>query len=441
MAVLEVQPGKGIDMNYAKDCLHFIDASLSCFHAVKEMSKRQDEKGYVQLKEQDEWKLAKGGKYYVTRNQSSILAFNIGTGVEKPVFQMSASHSDSPALKLKPNPILIRSNMVRLNVEGYGGLLTSTWMDRPLTLAGRVMIKDASGFKTVLFEKKDCCLIPNTPPHLMRDGVKINMQVDMLPVLNVSSKEFDMNDYLAKQMSVDKDQILGFDLFVVNGENGKIWGMEEEFISSARLDDLECAYGTLTGFLEADNSERINVFACFDNEEVGSRTRQGADSDFLNNALERINESLGFAASDLKQGLSKSFMISADNAQALHPNHPEISDDVNQVRVNGGVVIKFNASQSYTSDALSASVLKLVAEKANAGIQVYTNRSDQRGGATLGNISCTHASVMSVDIGLAQWAMHSCLETAGCKDVEDLVRLMRTYYSLSLKISDESIEL
>ncbi|MBE6107283.1 MAG: M18 family aminopeptidase [Erysipelotrichaceae bacterium] len=428
-------------MNYAKDCLSFIDASLSCFHAVHEISRRLEEKGYICLKEQGNWEIEKGGKYYTTRNQSSVIAFHVGERVEKPIFAMSSSHSDSPALKLKPQPVLIRSNMVRLNVEGYGGVMTSTWMDRPLSLAGRVMVKEENGFKTVLFEKKDCCLIPNTPPHLMRDGVKINMQVDMLPVLNISSKEFDINEFLAKEMKIEKEQILGFDMFVVNGESGKIWGMEEEFLSSARLDDLECAYGTLAGFLETENPERINVYCCFDNEEVGSRTRQGADSDFLSSTLERINESLGFSASDLKQGLTRSFMISADNAQALHPNHPEISDDVNQVRVNGGVVIKFNASQSYTSDGLSASVLKLLAEKAHVPWQIYTNRSDQRGGATLGNISCTHASVMSVDIGLAQWAMHSCLETAGCKDVCDLVSLMRTFYSSSLSISDEFVSL
>ncbi|MBQ7889784.1 MAG: M18 family aminopeptidase [Erysipelotrichaceae bacterium] len=431
-------------MNNARDCLTFIDASLSCFHAAKEIASRLEEAGYQFLKEQDTWELVKGGKYYTTRNQSSVIAFNVGQQVDKPVFQMSASHSDSPTFKVKPNALIQRGGTVKLNVEAYGGMLMSTWFDRPLSLAGRVMVKTDNGFVSRLFEKKDCCMIPNVAIHLNRtanDGQKYNVQVDLLPILTLNQKEFDWSTYLANELNVEKDQILGFDLVLANGDEGKLWGINEEFITSARLDDLECAYGTLKGFLEAENSKRINVYCCFDNEEVGSRTRQGADSTLLSSVLERICDSLGFTSSQRMQGITESFMVSADNAQGFHPNHPEKSDEVNQVKLNEGVVVKFNAAQSYTSDSVSACVMKLVAQKAGVPLQIYTNRSDQRGGGTLGNVSNSHVSVMSVDIGLAQWAMHSCVETAGAHDIEHLIQLMKTYYSTSLKISDDQITL
>lgn len=443
-AVLEVQQSEEKNMSAAKDCLKFIDESLTCFHAAKAVAQRLDHAGYQFVKEQEAWNLVKGGKYYTMRNGSSVIAFNIGEKIEKPVFQMSASHSDSPTFKVKPNALIQRGGIVKLNVEAYGGMLMSTWFDRPLSLAGRVMVKTETGFKSCLFAKKDCCMIPNVAIHLNRtanDGQKYNVQVDLLPIVALDQKEFDFNAFLAQEIHAEKEMILGFDLVLANGENGKIWGMNEEFMTSARLDDLECAYGTLQGFIEGENPSRINVYCCFDNEEVGSRTRQGADSTLLSSVLERICDSLGYTNAQLKQGITESFMVSADNAQGLHPNHPEKSDEVNQVRLNEGVVIKFNAAQSYTSDSLSASVMKLVAEKAEVPLQMYTNRSDQRGGGTLGNVSNSHVSVMSVDIGLAQWAMHSCVETAGAKDVDALVRLMKTYYSSSLMISDDSIEL
>ena len=430
-------------MNYARDCIEFINESLTCFHAAKEIARRLEEAGYVFLKEQESWNVVKGGKYYTMRNQSSVLAFNIGENVEKPVFAMSASHSDSPVFKVKPNAVLNRAGMVRLNVEAYGGMIMSSWMDRPLALAGRVLVKKDAGFESRLFAKKDCCMMPNMAIHLNRganEGQKFNVQVDMLPVVALDEKEFNFSGYLAEEMQVAKEDILGYDLVITNGDSGKLWGSHEEFITSARLDDLECAYGTLQGFLEASNPERINVYCCFDNEEVGSRTRQGADSTLLSGTLSRICASLGYTEAQLVQGITESFMVSADNAQGFHPNHPELSDEGNNVKLNQGVVIKFNAAQSYTSDSFSSCVLKCLAEKANVPVQIYTNRSDQRGGGTLGNVSNSHVSLMSVDIGLAQWAMHSCAETAGALDVEHLVNLMRTYYETSLKISDHAVK-
>ena len=431
-------------MNYAKDCIELINESLTCFHAASAIAKRLEAAGYRFVKEQEKWQLEKGGKYYTMRNQSSVIAFDIGSQIEHPVFQMSASHSDSPAFKVKPNAVLNRGGMVRLNVEAYGGMLMSSWMDRPLTLAGRVLTRTENGFESRLFAKKDCCMMPNMAIHLNRsanEGQKFNAQVDMLPVLSVNDKEFDFNHYLASLMDTQKENIMGYDLFVVNGEEGKLWGAQNEFITSARLDDLECAYGTLQGFLESHNPNRIRVYCCFDNEEVGSRTRQGADSTLLSHTLSRISDALGFSEAELAQGLTESFMVSADNAQAYHPNHPELSDESNHVKVNQGVVVKFNAAQSYTSDSISCAAMKLLAEKANVALQIYTNRSDQRGGGTLGNVSNSHVSVMSVDIGLAQWAMHSCNETAGAQDIDDLVRLMKEYYSASLTICDDAITL
>ena len=429
-------------MNYAQDCIEFINKSLTCFHAAREIARRLEDAGYVFLKEQEAWNVVKGGKYYTMRNQSSIIAFNVGSDVKKTVFQMSASHSDSPAFKVKPNAVINKGGMVKLNVEAYGGMIMSSWMDRPLSLAGRVLLGTENGFESKLFEARNCCMIPNMAIHLNRganEGQKFNAQVDMLPVLSLDQKEFDFSSYLADKMNAEN--VLGYDLFVVNGEEGKLWGEQNEFITSSRLDDLECAYGTLMGFLNAENPDRINVYCCFDNEEVGSRTRQGADSTLLSGILSRICASLGFNETDLIQGITESFMISADNAQGFHPNHPELADEGNHVKLNQGVVVKFNAAQSYTSDSISCAVLKLLADRANVPVQIYTNRSDQRGGGTLGNVSNSHVSLMSVDIGLAQWAMHSCQETAGAKDVDYLVELMKTYYQTSLTISDDQIAL
>jgi aspartyl aminopeptidase len=260
----------------------------------------------------------------------------------------------------------------------------------------------------------------------------------MQPVLSLGT-EGKIEDIIAKELNVNKEDIISHDLFLTNRQKGSIWGANNEFVSSSKLDDLECAYTSLQGFLEGKNSDNINVYCCFDNEEVGSTTRQGANSTFLEDILKRIVLGLNYNEDKLYKALSSSFMVSADNAHAVHPNHPEYSDALNSVYMNKGVVIKFNAAQSYTTDGLSCALFKEICAKANVPTQTFTNRADLRGGGTLGNISSTHVSLLSVDIGLAQLAMHSCYETAGVDDIKYMGEALKAFYSTSIRIDNDKI--
>lgn len=425
-----------------KELIEFIGESYTCFHAVSEIEKRLKSEGYTKFNEQDSWGIKKGSKHYVVRNQSSIIAFNVGENITDLRFNMAASHSDSPNFKVKPNALVKGAEVLKLNTEGYGGMIGSTWLDRPLTLAGRVMVKQDNKIVSKLFAKKDCLLIPSLAIHLNRGSqtkTELNLQIDLLPIVSEMDEDFTVNGFICDEVGCDKDDIVGFDLYVVNGEDGKIWGVHNEFVSSPRIDDLQCAYATLKGFVEAENNESVNIYACFDNEEVGSRTRQGADSTFLNDVLLRINNGLGFTQEDYYRTLARSFMVSCDNGHAVHPNHPGKSDETNRVFLNKGIVIKFNAAQSYTSDALSASIFKDICKTENIPTQYYTNRSDLVGGGTLGNVSASHVSVMSVDIGCPQWAMHSAYETCGSKDTEYMIKAIKAFYQSNISNEDGNV--
>ena len=422
----------------SKELLKFIEDSPSCYHAVDNIKRMFQEAGFEELEEKDSWNLKKGGKFFVIRNDSSIIAFFIPEKRVSKGFHIIAAHSDSPSFKVKENPeMAAEGNAVKLNVEKYGGMIMSTWFDRPLSVAGRIAVLDEAKKRIVtrlVNVDQDLLVIPNLAIHMNRDvnkGVEYNAQVDMLPLFALAQdgKKPSLAKCLSKAVQVKEDEILGHDLFLYVREKGRFIGNEGEFILSPKLDDLQCAFTAAKAFAESRPQEYINVCAVFDNEEVGSGTMQGADSTFLSDTLCRICDGLGDSETEYRKLLADSFLISADNAHAIHPNHPEKADTTNRPCLNGGIVIKFNGNQKYTTDAFSAAVMKNICKKAGVPYQTFANRSDVAGGSTLGNISTSHVSIPSVDIGLPQLAMHSAVETAGAKDAEFALKAFRVFFA------------
>lgn len=437
------------DKDLCRELFAFIEQSPSCFHVIANLTEMLQETGFCELKEQEEWELQVGGKYYVTRNDSSLIAFQLPQAPVKG-FHMVASHSDSPTFKIKEKAEKeSEKQYVVLNTEKYGGMILSTWMDRPLSVAGRVAVlnKDAAqtGNASDIVTKlvnidKDLCVIPNLAIHMNRDinkGVEYNPQVDMLPLFagcsEASHNQF--ADEVAQAAGVAAEDILGQDLFLYVRDHGRMIGSEGEFIMSPKLDDLQCVYAAEKAFTAVAPKEYISLYAVFDNEEVGSSTRQGAASTFLEDVVERICDCMPQECVDgdsrhLTQRLvAGSFLISADNAHAVHPNHPEKADPTNRPYLNGGIVIKYHGGQKYTTDAVSGAKMKAYCQQAGVPWQTYTNRSDILGGSTLGNISTAHVSVSSVDIGLPQLAMHSAVETAGSRDLGYAVKVFELFFA------------
>lgn len=419
----------------AKEMLQFLKESPTAFHAVQTMQKELEKNGYKRLRESEKWEIAPGGAYYVTRNDSSLIAFCPGTELSDYTFNITASHSDFPVFKLKENAeIEVRKKYMQLNTEGYGGMLPATWFDRPLSVAGRVIVKEGNRFVTKLVNiDRDFVLIPSLAIHMNReaaDGIKFNKQVDMLPLMgtgNISKGE--LKNILCKELGISPEAFYGSDLYLYNRQEPSVWGAAEEFISSQHLDDLQCAFACLKGFLAGENSRSVGIYACFDNEETGSGTKQGAGSTFLEDVLRRINTALGKTEEDYLRAISGSFMLSADNAHAVHPNHPEKTDETNCVYMNEGIVIKSHAGAKYTSDAVSIALFRALCENAGVPVQFFANRSDQQGGSTLGNILTGKVSLNAVDIGLAQLAMHSAFETAGIKDTYYMVKAVEKFFN------------
>ncbi len=417
-----------------ENLLHFLEKSHSAYHAVAGLTEVLREAGYTALSETENWELTAGGKYYVNRNGSALLAFRVPEGKPRG-FMIGAAHSDRPTFKVKENGVL-SSGYTRLSVEKYGGMLMAPWLDRPLSVAGRVIVETEDGVETRLVDiDRDLLLIPNVAIHLNRkanEGVALNPATDMLPLLGDKEKERLFWQELEKLAG---GRILGHDLFLYVRQAPVLWGLEQEYFSAQAIDDLECAWCCTQGFLQANNTRKLPVLCVFDNEETGSSSYQGAASDFLQSAITRICESLGL---NEKQQLACSFMVSADNGHAIHPNHPELSDPANAPVLNGGVVLKFNANQRYTTDGVSAALFRKICEKAAVPVQTYCNRADLPGGSTLGNISLSQVGVPCVDIGLAQLAMHSCFETAGVQDVKHLTDAMTAFYGTDLTGSAET---
>ena len=407
----------------------FLDASHSVYHAQAYLAETLKNAGYTRLYEQDEWALIPGGKYFLTRGGSALVAFRVPKESPKG-FLMSASHSDRPTFKVREN-FELAAAYTRMAVERYGGMLIAPWLDRPLSVAGRVTVETETGVETKLLDiDRDLLLIPNVAIHMNRqanEGYKWNPAVDTLPLVGGAGAAGKLPALLEQEAG---GKILGHDLYLYIRQKASIWGVDGEYISAAALDDLECAWGCTQGFLKSKDSASVPVLCVFDSEEVGSVSPQGAGSSLLEDTLGRICDSLKLHRGRM---LAQSFLVSADNAHAVHPSHPEYADPGNAPVMGGGLVIKYNANLSYCTDSVSAGVFRKICGRAGVRVQTYHNRADLPGGSTLGRISLAHVSVPTVDIGLAQLAMHSCFETAAVSDAIDLENAMAAYYGATLE--------
>lgn len=422
----------------AEGLITFLGKCPSCFHAAYSIREMLLDEGFTELYETDRWELTPGGRYFVMRNHSSVISFKIPERAQKNTgFLITASHADSPSLKIKENPEMKTGEyFIKLNVERYGGMLMAPWFDRPLSAAGRAVVRNEDEDGCRLEERlvnidRDLLLIPSLAIHMDREanaGHSYSVQNELCPIFGDESASGKFREIVAANAGVSEPDLLSYDLFLYNRDRASIWGASEEYLSASRLDDLSCCYATLKGFLAADGYSRIPVHAVFDNEEVGSGTKQGANSTFLYETLERISG----GREELARAIAQSFMVSADNGHALHPSYMEKADPVNRPRMNGGIVIKEAANQKYTTDAVSKAVCAEIAGRADIPVQYYTNRSDTPGGSTLGNISGSHVSCDTVDIGLAQLAMHSPYETMGVRDVWYMTAFAKSFFETDL---------
>lgn len=430
------------ELEYARQMIDFIYQSPTPFHAVNNIKKELIYEGFTELGEDEKWELQKSGRYFVERNDSAIIAFVVGSSVvAKRGFKIVGAHTDSPTFRVKPNPEIISENSyMKLNTEAYGGAILSTWLDRPLSIAGRVTLRN----NDILFPKTELVninrpilVIPNLAIHMNRNvnkGIELNKQVDMLPIIGLINENLEKENYLlkviAEELNVKCDDILDFDLLLYEYDKGCIMGLNNEFVSCSRLDDLEMVHAGLTALINSRSSEATNVLVCFDNEECGSSSKQGADSQFLSDTLERIVLSYGGDREDFFRALYKSFMVSSDSAHAVHPNRGEKADPTNRPHINEGPVIKINANQKYASDSNSISVFQEICKKANVPFQKFVNRSDEVGGSTIGPISANHVAVKTVDIGTALLAMHSIREMCGVADHSYVERVLEEFYNI-----------
>ena len=412
-----------------KRLMNFLDASPVNFLAVKNIAGELEKAGFRHVDPRMPLGCIKAGdKLYVTKNDSSIYAFHIGTQpLAEAGFRMICAHCDSPTFRIKPNAeMLCEGGMVKLNTEVYGGPIMSTWFDRPLTLAGRVIVKgnDMLSPKTLLMHvKRPLLQISNLAIHFNRqvnDGVKLSKQKDVLPLLGMVTDELErgnmLTNIICSELNINKEDILDFDLYLADSTPACTFGVHDELISSGRLDDLSMCFAGLEALLAAPLTDTTKVLAIFDNEETGSQTKQGAGSPFLASMLKRIALAQGGSEEAYWQAVERAFMISADNAHAWHPNYPEKFDPTNHPVLGGGPVIKFNAAQKYASDAVSAAVFAEICREAGVPCQRFVNHSDVAGGSTLGNILASSIPLRGVDMGNAILAMHSCRETGSVAD-------------------------
>lgn len=430
------------ELTLAQELIDFIYESPSAFHAAQTVKNMLLGNGFTEIKEEDRWKLEKNGKYFVTKNDSAVFAFTVGSSnITEKGFKIIGAHTDSPSFRIKPNPEITSENTyVKLNTEVYGGPILNTWLDRPLAIAGRVTVAGENAlYPETRFVNinRPILIIPNLAIHMNREvnkGVELNRQKDTLPMLALVNEELEKGNYLlntvAAELKIEAKEILDFDLFLYEFEKGRIMGLNNEFISSPRLDDLAMVHAGIKALIAAGSVGSTNIMACFDNEEVGSSTKQGADSELLSNILERIVLALGGDREDFFRAVSRSFMISADLAHAVHPNSGEKADPINRPLINKGPVIKLAANQSYTTDSNSAAVYELICKKAGVPVQRFVNRSDSPGGSTIGPISSTHLTMRSVDMGTPILAMHSIRELGGVMDHAYAVASFEEFYKV-----------
>ena len=415
----------------------FLQNSLTAYHAVDNARALLEQNGFLQLLETEDWTLAEGGKYYVVRGGSSIIAFTVGS-LDEFAFKIVASHTDSPALKIKENPLVKNGVYQKLNVETYGGGIWYSFFDRPLKIAGRVVVKDGNALISKTVQSSHNVTIPSVAVHMNREvnsNFSVNAQVDLQPLIGLGDE---VQNFLSDVCDQD---VVSYDLFVVNASQPYEFGLGGEFLASPRIDNLTSVYASLEGLIAHADSCGVCVAAALDNEEVGSQTLQGAGGDFLENVLRRIAYALKFDDNEYYKALASSFLISLDNAHALHPNHPEKSDPTNRTLMGGGVVIKTHANKAYTTDALSSAVIKTVFDRAGVQHQTFFNRSDMRSGGTLGAISLGHVGVLSADLGLAQLAMHSACECVAKSDYSQLVTGLTAFYSSDIILSGGNAEI
>jgi len=418
--------------------LDMIERTPTCWHAAENVAHILEKSGFRRIAASDPDAFV-AGNWFTGRNGTALIAFRIpeNMDVNTVSFRITAVHGDSPCFRLKPNPK--KGGKLRtLNVERYGGGILSTWMDRPLTLAGRVTLRGENGLETrLLYVERPVAVMPSVAIHLTRDSSasQLNPAVDTVPLF--SDGDLSVEELIASETGVDAGAVVGWDLSLVPWGRGFTFGKDGEFVSAPRLDDLECVYTCLDGFLGAElPGNTVPVYALFDNEEVGSLSYAGAAGTLLRDVLARILPDEG----QRQAALARSFFLSADNAHALHPNHPELSDRDNAPVMNGGVVVKYNAMQKYVSDGFSGAVFSEICRRAQIPVQVYANRSDKPGGSTLGNLSEGQVPVRGVDIGAAQLAMHSAWETAGSRDVESLTAAVKAFYSADFTLSEDGIQ-
>ncbi len=416
----------------------YISACPTAFHTVAHTATLLRDAGYQELTEGSDWSLRAGSRYYTTRNGSSLIAFRMPEA-DYDGFLIAAAHGDTPLFRIKENEALINSDYIRLSTEKYGGMILSSWLDRPLSVAGRVTVRTPNGLATKLVDLKEpIALIPNVAIHQNREinnGYKYNPAVDLLPLVGTAESGIDLRAQVCKELEISSADLLSTDLFLYAAQRGVCFG---DLIAAPRLDDLQCAFAATQAFLTSGDGTSLPMLAIFDNEEVGSMSKQGAASTFLFDVLARILSD----PTALRRKLASSMLVSCDNAHAIHPNHPEYADKNHTVRLNGGVVIKYNANQKYTTDAVSAGIFALICEKASVPVQRYANRADLAGGSTLGNIATTQVSINAIDVGLPQLAMHSAYETAGAHDTEYMIRaLSRFFVTKLLALSDGGYEI
>lgn len=426
-----------------EEILSFLNKCYSQYHSIFEIKNILDKEGFIELNENTPFNLIKGNNYYVIRNLTSIIAFKIGKEIDASShFQMVATHSDSPTYKIKDHIFNEIANVNKLTVEPYGGVIHSVWLDKPLSIAGRVVFKLDNKISSKLVAiDKDLCIIPNLAIHMNREinnGYTYNPQYDLCPLISEALNKNVLEEIIKSNIPLE-GELINYDLFLYNREQAKLIGYNDDFIASPKLDDLASAYSALKGFINASNDKNITVYCCFDNEEVGSTSINGANSNFLDSILKRIYLSFNNSLDAYFASLARSSLISADNAHAIHPNHIEKTENDSPVVLNKGVVLKHNANMHYCSEGLSSSLIVSLGKENNLNIQEYFNRSDIRGGGTLGNISISHVSILSVDIGLPQLAMHSNYETMGSKDYLDMINLIKAYMEKDIVINGSEV--
>lgn len=423
------------------ELLDFIwESPVSCF-AVKNIADMLIEVGFTRLYESDRWKMEAGRGYFVERNQSSIIAFRIPKEEYRSIM-LAAAHSDSPSFRIKSQAEHTAENSyIKLDVEGYGGMIMSSWFDRPLSAAGRVMRRTEKGIKSELLNfDYDSMIIPSLAIHMEREtnkGHSYNVQKELIPLYGVLEKGKNEQGFFDKALGDN----IGYDMYLYNRMKGTVWGVNSELFSAPRIDNLEGAFAVTKAFIESGSDKSLAVMAVFDNEEVGSSSQQGAKSDFLEEVLRRINDSLGYSPERLMRAKAAGLMLSVDNAHAVHPNYSDKASPSNRPVINGGIVIKHNANRRYTTDAVSEALFRTICDRARVPYMFFTNRSDMPGGSTLGNISNEQVSLNTVDIGLAQLAMHSAYETAGTRDISYMVEALKEFYASYMEINGDEIKI